>query len=193
MSALTCFKSSWNVLVIATLATAALSQLARADSDSDPALNNAYGGLSKAYNQYFDSLMTVPNKTAAAPGLASQIIAPAQSSVVHAMWDNSKEAFEKEGLAVTSAPLSAKDNEARKKLPEMGKIPPIKGTENLGLEKGSGSKLPLAEIEALSDSDRNAKASPGEPVVVDGSQFPRELSFPGAPKTPARKPASLAK
>lgn len=187
--------------IVLTVGALTLTGVPAAHADSaDASIDSAYGDLSKSYNKYFETLMNSPDKgRSTTNALSTEILAPAQASLGHSLYDNTRESFAKAGIGSSSSALGSKDIAGMKAVPEVGSRTPIAGFESRDPNHNSDKTLKTAEMEAVSP-DMAGPYAPGykpsaDAVVVDGSQFARELTFPGKAKAPAaasgRAPASV--
>jgi hypothetical protein len=131
-------------------------------------LKDAEAGLSKAYNQYYDEIKAKgrPVTSQEAAALQEKTIAPAQKELDQSLIESTRQSL-KEVKPLVRAPLV---------------IPPIpKGL------KSAHRASPLPETESQRPIPAAASTPEPEPArsetVLDGSNVPREIEFPGPKPT----------
>jgi hypothetical protein len=136
-----------------------------------PALAGSYdeaeAALSQGYHQIFDSFA---NGSAQSPearrSLVDRVLAPVSQQMNQAITDNARANLAASGVKVNTGSGAGSD-----------RSPGSSGSMELG-----GPAVPGAAPRGPAPSS----GGPGRPeYVLDGSQVPRELEFPGPPKKPA--------
>lgn len=142
--------------------------------------NSAAGRLAQGYNQFFEAVRKAP-ADAAVSGHYNDFVAEPAQAVQQAQIDSSRSVMQKMGIKVIKTdsaarePASASDSGG--------------GSDDLSWVWGKEKKEPVSRAPARAAGEDTgysvsapaaAPAAPAlEPVIVDGSEVPRELEFPG--------------